>query len=80
MKSWSADIGVSVERFSAPVLKRHNPRTTRKNTGEGYRGCLTVRLTQSADLYRQISGTWTGIMRALPAAATVGREVQSRVV
>jgi hypothetical protein len=70
-RSWAEDIGVPVERFSRPTIKRHNPRTVRRNTEEAYRGCLVVRLTQCADLYRRISGTWAGIMGALPTGPEV---------
>lgn len=70
-RSWAADIGVAAERFGKPTIKRHNPKTVRLNTGESYRGCLVVRLTQCARLYRRISGTWTGIMEALPTADAV---------
>lgn len=80
--SWAADLGVPAERFGRPTLKRHNPRTVRLNTGEDYRGCVVVRLTQCVDLYRMIAGTWAGIMGALPGAPTgsAGGEAQSRVV
>ena len=29
-------------QFRRPSLKRHNPSTTRKNTGDGYHGCLRI--------------------------------------
>jgi hypothetical protein len=64
--SWAADIGIPVTHLGKPTIKRHNPKTVRHNTGEDYRGCLVVRLTQCAELYRRIAGTWTGIMGALP--------------
>lgn len=53
--------------FRKPVLKRHNPRTVRKNTGDDYHGCLVVYVRRSTDLYRQIAGWWAGIV-----ATTVG--------
>jgi transcriptional regulator with XRE-family HTH domain len=43
-------------QFRSPTLKRHNPRTVRKNTGEDYHGCLRVDVRRSAGLYRQIEG------------------------
>lgn len=81
-QSWADDLGVPVERFGRPAIKRHNPRTVRLNTGDDYRGCVVVRLTKCVDLYRMIAGTWTGIMSALPGAAagSAGGERQSRVV
>lgn len=83
MRSWADDLGLDVERFQRPTLKRHNPRTVRLNTGDEYRGCLIVHLNQSAELYRRIAGTWAGMMRGLPqttAAVQPSGEAQSRVV
>lgn len=50
--------------FSRATLKRHNPRTVRKNTGDAYHGCLVIYVRQSADLYRRMEGTWYGIVGA----------------
>lgn len=61
---WAELAGVPAEQFLKTTLKRHNPKTTRKNTGEGYRGCLAVRVLQSAGLYRRIEGWWCGIVGA----------------
>lgn len=70
--AWWADvIGVDVERIGPPTLKRHNPRTVRKNVDEAYVGCLVVRLVQSRLLYQQIEGLWQGIMGALPVVQAV---------
>lgn len=80
--SWAVDLGIPTERFGRPTLKRHNPTTVRRPTGEHYRGSVVVRLTRCVDLYRMIAGTWAGIMGALPGApaGSVGGEAQSRVV
>jgi transcriptional regulator with XRE-family HTH domain len=43
-------------QFRGPTLKRHNPTTRRRNTEDGYHGCLRVTVRRSADLYRQIEG------------------------
>ncbi|WP_369778601.1 hypothetical protein [Streptomyces sp. R33] len=51
-------------QFLKTTLKRHSPKTTRKNTGESYYGCLAVRVLQSAGLYRRIEGWWCGIVGA----------------
>ncbi|MFI8189852.1 hypothetical protein ACIF8T_13790 [Streptomyces sp. NPDC085946] len=53
--------------FGRTTLKRHNPRTVRKNTGDGYHGCLVLTVRQSADLYRRIEGWWYGIVGAATA-------------
>jgi transcriptional regulator with XRE-family HTH domain len=51
-------------QFRSPTLKRHNPRTVRKNTGDDYHGCLRVDVRRSADLYRKIEGWAVGVMSA----------------
>jgi hypothetical protein len=43
-------------QFRRSVLKRHNPKTTRKNTGDDYHGCLRIEVRRSMDLYRKIEG------------------------
>jgi transcriptional regulator with XRE-family HTH domain len=55
-----ADIDVSV--FAKPTLKKHNPKTVRKNTGDDYHGCLVIGVARSADLYNRIEGWWSGIV------------------
>ncbi|MFF3545000.1 hypothetical protein ACFYXD_24490 [Streptomyces platensis] len=59
---WAALVGVDVAALQKTTIKKHNPKTTRKNVGEGYRGCLVVRVLQSAELYRRIEGWWYGIV------------------
>jgi hypothetical protein len=44
------------EQFRPTSLKRPNPMTTRKNTGDDYHGCLRVDVKQSCELYRKIEG------------------------
>lgn len=61
--------------FTAVGLKRHRPVTNRRNTGETYRGCLVVRVSRSAGLYRRVAGTWEGIV-----AAAVASQSRSPVV
>jgi hypothetical protein len=38
------------------VLKKHNPKTARKNTGNNYHGCLRIDVHRSAEFYRKIEG------------------------
>ncbi|MGY1454213.1 hypothetical protein [Streptomyces sp. SS8] len=59
---WADLVGVDVTALEGTTLKKHNPVTVRKNTGEAYHGCLTVRVLGSADLYRRIEGWWYGIV------------------
>ncbi len=61
-KYWADVVGVDVSKFSRATLKKHNPRTVRKNTGANYRGCLVVYVRQSATLYRRMEGAWYGIV------------------
>jgi transcriptional regulator with XRE-family HTH domain len=59
---WADLVGISPEALGKTVIKKHNPRTVRRNVGEGYRGCLAIRVLQSAELYRRIEGWWYGIV------------------
>ncbi|MEV5771117.1 hypothetical protein AB0L49_07690 [Streptomyces antimycoticus] len=59
---WAEAIGADITALERTTLKKHNPKTVRKNVGEGYRGCLVVRVLKSADLYRRIEGWWYGIV------------------
>jgi transcriptional regulator with XRE-family HTH domain len=63
---WQEMTDVPVSQFRRPTLKRHNPQTVRKNTGEDYHGCLIIDVRRSTDLYLQIEG-W--------GAAAMAREV-----
>lgn len=48
--------------MSRATLKKHNPKTVRKNVGESYHGCLVVRVLQCAELYWRIEGWWSGLV------------------
>lgn len=61
---WAAITGADTTRFGKTTLKRHSPRTVRKNVGDDYRGCLVIHIRKSADLYRRIEGAWCGIVGA----------------
>ncbi|MFI8852679.1 hypothetical protein [Streptomyces sp. 891-h] len=69
---WQELTGAPPQNFYKPLLKKHNPKTVRKNTGTSYRGCLTVRVQQGAELYRRIEGWWYGIV--LGVGSTPERE------
>ena len=64
---WQEVVGAGGEAFTKTTLKTHNPKTNRKSTGEGYRGCLSVRVLGGAELYRRIEGWWCGIVGAAQA-------------
>ncbi|MEU4271099.1 hypothetical protein [Streptomyces sp. NPDC026092] len=61
---WADLVGVDPASFGKTTLKRHNPKTRRKNVGDDYHGCLVVCVRKSADLYRRIEGAWYGIVGA----------------
>ena len=61
---WQKATGVPAEQFRHPTLKRHNPKTIRKNTGELYHGCLRIEVRRGVELYRQIEGWAAAAMAA----------------
>ena len=76
---WAAVAGVPTSEFRRPTLKRHVPKTVRKNVGTDYHGCLVVNVRCSTELYRQIAGWWSGLS-TLGAPAPVPLSAQSGVV
>jgi transcriptional regulator with XRE-family HTH domain len=64
---WMDVTGAPPSQFSRPTLKRHNPKTLRKNVDDGYHGCLRIDVHRSADLYRRIEGWAAASMAARPA-------------
>jgi len=61
---WLEFTGASPLQFRVPTLKRHNPRTNRKNQGDDYHGCLRVEVRRSSHLYRKIQGWASAAMAA----------------
>ncbi|XKK58889.1 hypothetical protein HFP71_22255 [Streptomyces sp. ARC32] len=69
---WASLVGTDATHFGKTTLKKHNPKTVRKNVGDHYRGCLVIGVVQSADLYRRIEGWWNGIvLGSAPASGKV---------
>ncbi|EPD56795.1 hypothetical protein [Streptomyces sp. HGB0020] len=62
---WADLVGVDVGTFQKTTIKKHNPKTVRKNVGDNYRGCLVIRVSQGAELYRRIEGWWNGMVDAV---------------
>lgn len=60
-----ADLVGADSTFNKTTLKKHNPRTVRKNVGDSYRGCLVIKVLRGADLYRRIEGSWYGIVESV---------------
>ncbi|MCX2183168.1 hypothetical protein KV205_21920 [Streptomyces sp. SKN60] len=61
---WADLVGVDPGAFQKTTIKKHNPKTVRKNVGPDYRGCLVIRVAQGAELYRRIEGWWAGMVSA----------------
>ncbi|MEV5437885.1 hypothetical protein AB0K80_17995 [Streptomyces sp. NPDC052682] len=59
---WADLVDAEASAFAKPTLKKHNPKTVRRNTGEGYHGCLAVTVSRGAELYNRIEGWWSGIV------------------
>ncbi|MFF8944241.1 hypothetical protein ACF1A5_18620 [Streptomyces sp. NPDC014864] len=59
---WAELVGADSSAFNKTTLKKHNPKTVRKNIGAAYRGCLVIKVLKGADLYRRIEGSWCGIV------------------
>ncbi|TDU04583.1 hypothetical protein EDD99_3054 [Streptomyces sp. 846.5] len=59
---WAQLVGVSVDCLQRTTLKKHNPRTVRRNIGADYKGCLVIKVLGGADLYRRIEGWWSGLV------------------
>ena len=64
---WLETIGIEGARFNSPVIKRHRPRTVRKNTGADYHGCLRIQVRRSIRLYRQVEG-WASAVMMIPSS------------
>ena len=64
---WANLLGIPLALFARPTLKKHQPRTVRRNIGEDYHGCLVISVLRSRKLYDLIAGGWA----ALAAAALV---------
>jgi transposase len=74
---WLAVTGADQTHFHRPTLKRHNPKTVRRNTGDEYHGCLRIDVQQSADLYRRIEGWARAAMYG--AGGAPDREMEARL-
>lgn len=55
---WQEQLDLDPNQFRRPMLKRHNPKPRRHNTGDSYHGCLVVTVVRSTALYDAIDGWW----------------------
>lgn len=58
---WAEVVGIPVESMARATLKRHNPKTVRKNTDDSYHGCVVIDVAASAGEYWRMHGVWSGI-------------------
>ncbi|CAL9505892.1 hypothetical protein SUDANB6_03545 [Streptomyces sp. enrichment culture] len=65
---WADLVGADRAAFNKTTLKKHNPKTVRKNVGDSYRGCLVIKVLKGAELYRRIEGSWYGIVLGADSA------------
>jgi hypothetical protein len=56
--------------FARATLKRHNPKTVRRNVNEHYHGCLVVTVRQSGRLYDEVDGAWRRIVDGARSSCT----------
>ena len=61
---WRCVVGEPEADFRKATLKKHNPTTVRKQVGDGYHGCLTIKVLQPSALYQCVEGWWRGILEA----------------
>jgi transcriptional regulator with XRE-family HTH domain len=61
---WADLVDADHSAFNKTSIKKHNPKTARKNVGDSYRGCLVINVLKGADLYRRIEGSWYGIVES----------------
>ena len=68
---WSELVGEPADQFQKTTLKKEKPKTVRKNTGEGYYGCLRISVCRATYFYCQIAGWFDGIMAAVPVGSNL---------
>lgn len=73
---WAEQLGRKADDFMRSTIKRHQPKTVRKNVGEDYHGCLTVTVLQSRTLYQLLDGFVHHVARGA-IAAEVGGTMES---
>jgi hypothetical protein len=73
LEYWSDVVGVPVDEFGTTTIKRHKPKTNRRNVGASYRGCLVVWIRRSAGEYWAAESIWAAVARA---AASLPQQVR----
>ncbi|WP_091445935.1 helix-turn-helix domain-containing protein [Micromonospora yangpuensis] len=60
---WAARLDLPIGRFQRPTLKKHNPKTVRRNVGGSYHGCLVITVPNSSELYWRVEGMIARLFR-----------------
>jgi transcriptional regulator with XRE-family HTH domain len=68
---WAEQLGRQADDFMRSTIKRHQPKTVRKNVGDDYHGCLTVTVLKSRTLYQLLDGLVHAVATG-PRAAGIG--------
>ena len=61
---WSKVVQLPSSSFAQSVIKKHKPKTKRKNINSNYKGLLVIRVKRSTSLNRRIQGWIYGIIDA----------------
>jgi hypothetical protein len=67
---WCERLELPLERFQPTTVKKHAPKTNRRNVGEDYHGCLVIRVPRSRELYWKLEGVIDGL--ECPPAGPLG--------
>lgn len=79
---WRHVLGLPELVFAKETIKRHKPRTVRKNVGDGYHGCVSIYVRNGAELLQQVEGWMIGLLLGvggtLPAEPMLWSDVEER--
>jgi hypothetical protein len=78
LRFWSDVVGVPTDLFKRTVLKRGNPKTTRR-WGAEYHGCLVVGVYRSGDLNKQLDGWFSAMSDNLAGLTPSPLPIQAAV-
>ena len=60
---WARELSLPRARFQRPTIKKHAPRTARRNVGPDYHGCLVVSVPKSRELYWRVEGVMAALTK-----------------
>jgi len=76
---WAASLGVPLESFARPTIKRHRVRTNRKNVSEDYHGCVIVTVARSRDIYWRVEAVMAALTKQTASDHVVSQPESSDV-